>query len=56
MMVNEAYGKCLNLPVDGGSDSDSIASTPDDTAIKTVLDHDTPIPTGKALWLFRIIG
>uniref|UniRef100_A0A1B6EAM3 UDENN domain-containing protein n=1 Tax=Clastoptera arizonana TaxID=38151 RepID=A0A1B6EAM3_9HEMI len=45
MMVNEAYGKCLNLPPDGGSDSDSVASTPDDAAIKTVCDHEVPSST-----------
>lgn len=31
MMVNEAYGKCMNLPQDEGSDSESAASIPDDT-------------------------
>lgn len=32
MMVNEAYGKCMNLPQDEGSDSESAASIPDDSA------------------------
>ena len=31
MMVNEAYGKCMKLPQDEGSDSESATSIPDDS-------------------------